>query len=260
VEIADGVLVRRYAELDLSVGLVLGAEHALVVDTRGDEAQGTELADAVRRVTRLPWQVVITHAHFDHCFGTGAFLPASVWAHERCGEVLARTAEWQRDEWVRHYVAADDPHTAEALAATDPPLPDHVVGDHVALDLGDRPVALRHLGRGHTDHDLVVAVPDARVAFAGDLVEQGAPPDFGDSYPADWPSTVDSLLELDLSVIVPGHGDPVDPPFVRAQRDELGTLAGLCRNVRDGSLSTTEALARSPYPDGPTLAAFARPA
>ncbi|MCW2717936.1 hypothetical protein [Pseudonocardia sp.] len=35
---------------------------------------------------------------------------------------------------------------------------------------------LRALGRGHTDRDLVVRVPDAGLVFAGDLVEQGAPP------------------------------------------------------------------------------------
>ena len=39
VELADGVLVRRYAELDLSVGLVIGDSSALVVDTRSDPGQ-----------------------------------------------------------------------------------------------------------------------------------------------------------------------------------------------------------------------------
>ena len=35
--------------------------------------------------------------------------------------------------------------------------------------LGDRQVELRFLGRGHTDHDIVIRVPDAGVLFAGDL-------------------------------------------------------------------------------------------
>ena len=51
-------------------------------------------------------------------------------------------------------------------------------------------VVLRHLGRGHTDHDVVAHVPDTGVVFAGDLVEQGAPPGFEDSYPLDWPATL----------------------------------------------------------------------
>ena len=35
IEVADRVLVRRYAELDLSVGLVVGDGGCLVVDTAG---------------------------------------------------------------------------------------------------------------------------------------------------------------------------------------------------------------------------------
>ena len=78
LELADGVLVRRYDELDLSVGLVIGSHGCLVVDTRSNPDQGAELYAAVREVTRRPCTVVLTHAHFDHCLGTVAFLPAAV--------------------------------------------------------------------------------------------------------------------------------------------------------------------------------------
>lgn len=257
-ELADGVLVRRYAELDLSVGLVVGSEQALVVDTRGDSVQGAELAEAVRGVTALPWHVVLTHAHFDHCFGTAAFLPAAVRAHERCAAHLRRTTEVQRDEWVAHYLAEGRHETAEALAATDPVLPEQDVHDEVELDLGDRLVRLRHPGRGHTDHDLVVHIPDAAVVFAGDLVEHGAPPAFEDSYPLEWPSTLDELLRLEPVTVVPGHGGPVGAGFVRGQREELASVADLCRAVTSGSLAESEALHRSPYPAETTREALRR--
>lgn len=218
VEVGDGVLARRYAELDLTVGLVVGAERALVVDTRGDVAQGAEWVAAVRGVTALPLVVAITHAHFDHCFGTAAFLPCPVHAHPACRAAMLATAAAQREEWSAYYRERGDTATAAALAGTDPPLPDH---DFPALlDLGGRTVALWHPGRGHTDHDLVVHADD--VVFAGDLVEQGAPPSVGyDSVAAEWPATLDALLSLGPRVVVPGHGDPVDPEFVAAQRDEL---------------------------------------
>ncbi|MBW0112694.1 MBL fold metallo-hydrolase [Pseudonocardia sp. KRD-182] len=233
VEVGDGVLARRYAELDLTVGLVVGAERALVVDTRGDVAQGAEWAAAVRAVTALPLVVAITHAHFDHCFGTAAFLPCPVHAHPACRAAILATAAAQREEWSAHYRERGDTATAAALAGTDPPLPDHPLPDHrlpdhrlpergapVVLDLGGRTAALRHPGRGHTDHDLVVHVDD--VVFAGDLVEQGAPPSVGpDSVAAEWPATLDALLALGPRVVVPGHGDPVGPAFVAVQRDEL---------------------------------------
>ncbi|MBL8926590.1 MAG: MBL fold metallo-hydrolase [Pseudonocardia sp.] len=224
VEVGDGVLARRHRELDLTTGLVLGGERALVVDTRGDARQGSELATAVRAVTGLSLVVAVTHAHFDHCFGTAAFLPCPVYAHPRCRATLAATAAAQRTEWAAHYRDRGDPTTADALDATHPPLPDHAVDPETTLDLGGRTVTLRHLGRGHTDHDVVVHVPDAAVVFAGDLVEQGAPPDLGDAVLGEWPATLDTLLAVRPAVVVPGHGDPVDAAFVTAQRTEVAAL------------------------------------
>lgn len=250
IELADGVLVRRYAELDLSVGLVIGDRSCLVVDTRSDPGQGAELHAAVRGITRLPCSVVLTHAHFDHCLGTEAFLPATVWAHPRCREDLARGGGAQHAEalaWGR-----------EHLAPVRPVLPDHLVATQVDIDLGGRQVLLTHAGLGHTDHDIAVWSPDTRVLFAGDLVEQGADPDFTDAYPLDWPSTVTELLQLNARIVVPGHGDPVDAEFVATQRDDLATLAALCRAVQTSNLDTTDALAASPFPQPTTLAALAR--
>ena len=259
VEVADGVLVRRYGELDLSVGLVVGARCALVVDTRGDHRQGAELARAVRAVTSAPWQVVLTHGHFDHCFGTSAFLPAAVWAHERCPAHLAATAGAQRQRWVEHY-RVRDPETARALAESGPGEPDHLVGEPVELDLGDRAVRLLHPGPGHTDHDLVVQIPDAATVFAGDLVEQGGPPDFEDGHPLHWPTALDAVLALDPEIIVPGHGEPVGPDFARAQRAELARLAELCAEHRAGRLTECETVRESPFPAETTRTALLRSA
>lgn len=263
VELAEGVLARRYAELDLTVGLVVGGERALVVDTRGDRAQGAELAAAVREVTALPLAVVYTHAHFDHCFGTSPFveapLPAApVYGHPGCAAALADGAEAQRTEWINHYRGLGDHETAAALAASPVVTPCTLVGAETTLDLGDRTVVLGHPGRAHTDHDLTVLVPDAEVLFAGDLVEQGAPPDFTDAYPLDWPAAIGRLRATGAATVVPGHGDPVAPEFVATQHEELITVAGLCRAVLGGVSSATRALLDSPYPEATTRTALAR--
>jgi glyoxylase-like metal-dependent hydrolase (beta-lactamase superfamily II) len=257
-EIADGVLVRRYAELDLTVGLVLGDGACLVVDTRGDLVQGAELAGAVHGVTADPWTVVLTHAHFDHAFGTAAFLPAPVWAHEGARADLVATGHEQRDAWARHYREAGRPEIAEALAAVEPALPDHLVTDRAALDIGGREVALVHPGPGHTDHDLVVHVPDAGVVFAGDLVEHGAPPAFEDAFPAAWPAALDRVLALGATTVVPGHGEPVDAAFVAGQRADIAAVARLAAEVASDRRRWADALLRSPYPEGVLRAAVDR--
>jgi Zn-dependent hydrolases, including glyoxylases len=248
IELTEGVFARRYAELDLTVGLVLGAERALVIDTRGDTHQGSEWAAAVRDRTSAPITVALTHAHFDHCFGTAAFGPVRVLAHPGCAAAIARSADDQRAEWVARYRDRGDDATADALAASVPVPPEPAPP---RLDLGGRVVLLRHLGRGHTDHDLVVDVPDADVVFAGDLVEEGAPPDLAEADVAAWPATLTALLELGRSIVVPGHGAPVGPEFVAQQRDRLQEVADLCARVQAGTLSAEEAARRSPYPGVP---------
>ena len=253
-EIAAGVLVRRYTELDLTVGLVLGDDRALVVDTRGDLRQGDELRAAVREVTARAPEMVLTHGHFDHSFGAVAFRPAPLWAHPGCTRYLRDHAERQRAEWAAHY-RAEQPETADALLRTQVVLPDRETTG-AELDLGGRVVELRHFGPAHTDHDLAVLVPDAGAVFAGDLVEHGADPDFEDAVPEGWPAALDGLLRTGPEVVVPGHGDPVGVEFVQAQRADLALLADVVAAVRRGDLSASDAEAESPFTAGTTARAL----
>ncbi len=256
-EIAGGVFVRRYAALDQTLGLVVGGERCLVVDTGRDEVHGAELAAAIRTVTPVPWTAVITHSHWDHFFGTAPFLPCPVWAHERCRAVVADHADEMRERGLRHYADNGDLISTTALRIAAAIQPTDVFNDQVAIDLGGRSVTLAHLGLGHTDNDVIVDVSDEAVVFAGDLVEQGAPPVIGaDAYPVEWPATLDRMLGLGPRVVVPGHGRSVDAAFVRSQRDELDVVAALVRAVSTGELSEVEAVKRSPYPPDATLPAL----
>ena len=81
---------------------------------------------------------------------------------------------------------------------------------------------------GHTDSDLVVSIPDAGVVFAGDLLEQGAPPYYGDGYPFAWQDTVNDLRIRESRVTVPGHGDLMDAAAVATQCDEIAAVAEVC--------------------------------
>ncbi len=247
-EVADGVFVRRHRSLDLNCGLVVGDGACLVVDTRSSPAEAADLAAAVRRVTPHPWTVVNTHAHFDHCFGNAAFRPATVWGSRGCAADLLATGEAQRSARVAELLAGGDADAADQVrrAPLDPP--DALVDDVAVLDVGGVEVVLRFLGRGHTGHDLVVEV-DEHVVFAGDLVEEGAPPAFEDAFPAEWPATLGRLHLLARGPVVPGHGTVVDAGFVGTQREEL--LAVLAA-VREGRLD------RGPYDEATMRVAASR--
>ena len=90
---------------------------------------------------------------------------------------------------------------------------------------------LRHPGRGHTDHDLVVEIPDADVTFVGDLVEQGAPPSFDDAFALEWPDSLDNVLDRAGSIVVPGHGDVVDSAFIARQRVDIAEVGQVAHGL-----------------------------
>jgi glyoxylase-like metal-dependent hydrolase (beta-lactamase superfamily II) len=220
-EIGERVFVRRHASYDLNAGLIVGARRCVVIDTRASLGEGTDLANAVRTVTPLPWTVVNTHSHFDHYLGNAAFPDAPIWASQRCAVAVAAFGAEQRDAATD---GPDDVRESPIVGPTD------TFTTTTSLDLGGRTAELSFLGRGHTDNDIVVTVPDAAVTFAGDLVEEGAPPSFGDSFPLDWPATLDSLIATSVDgPVVPGHGAVVDWAFVREQRDLLVRVAAAGR-------------------------------
>ena len=225
-EVGAGVFIRRYPFLDQTIGVVVGRERVLVVDTRSTLVQARELLGDLGQLTRLPWVAVNTHAHFDHAFGNAAFRPCEIWAHDGCAEALRANGPAQRENVMRWV-----PDLAAELSATPIDPPDRTFEAAADVDLGGRLVELRHLGRGHTDNDIVVRAADAAILFAGDLVEHGAPPGFEDSFPLDWPATLGMILDLHDGTVVPGHGEPVPREFVEGQLAEVAYLAETARRT-----------------------------
>jgi glyoxylase-like metal-dependent hydrolase (beta-lactamase superfamily II) len=242
-EIADQVFVRRYADFDVNVGLVVGGETSLVVDTRASERQGRELAAEIRWLTHNQIAVVNTHHHYDHSFGNAAFLPSEIWGHEDC-EVRLKAG----GPTTQVALAATMPEVAQEYADTSIVPPNRTFRDRAGIDLGGRKVELAYLGRGHTDNDVVVVVPDVGVVFGGDLVEQSGPPSFEDSYPMDWPGTLGRMLDYLKGFVVPGHGEPVGRAYVEGQLADLSALAQLATRVRFDGGSALDALTLAPFP------------
>ena len=242
-EIADRVFVRRYRFYDQTIGAILGAERVVVIDTRSTLRQADELRSELRALTELPVVVVDTHGHYDHVFGNSVFRPCEIWGHVRCVTMIEETGERQRAG-----AAEGMPSLAAELAEVVLDPPDRTFETSASIDLGGRLIDLRYLGRGHTDNDVIVLVPDADVLFAGDLLENGATPYFGDSYPLDWPATARALLELVSGVVAAGHGEPAGRDFAVRQAAEFEANAALARRVHAGELDVDAAIAASPYP------------
>ena len=250
-EVGDRAWVRRYEALDQTIGVVGGDPGLMVIDTRASH----RLADELRAdLEELPGQVVAvvnTHGHWDHAFGNARFTPTPIWGHVRCAAMIVERGEEMRSKLIDAYGGEQ----FEEVVLTPPT---ELFEDATTIDLGGRRVELRYLGRGHTDNDVVVLVPDASVLFAGDLLENAPAPGFGDSFPIAWAETGLELLTLVDGTVVPGHGEPFDRAFAARQVAELGALAALAREAAAGAIGLDEAIRRSPFPTEPTGDALER--
>jgi len=242
---------RRLRYLDVTIGLVVGAEGVLLIDTGSTLREGAELRQQVRALTgREITHVVLTHGHFDHVFGTAAFPGAEVYGERSLDGYLRQERDAMRETAVR---LGTDPREAAAAAESLVP-PTRPVTGELELDLGERPVRLVHPGAGHTAHDLAVVVPgasisDPTVVFCGDLVEEsGEPQADEDAVPGSWAATIDALLALggETARYVPGHGAVVDARFLRAQRDALAERFGEPGDAEEGAETGAAGAATDP--------------
>lgn len=249
-EVAPRVWVAHYDWMHVNITLVGGSDGLVMVDTHGSERQARIIADDLRRLGAGPLTALVnTHDHWDHWFGNDVLaseygdLPihATELALDRMVESRDRPSDTR---WAEH------PRGEEIMGTTLRPAT-HGFSSAVALDLGDRVVELIHPGRGHTAGDLVVRVPDADVLVGGDLLEESGKPFIGDdSYPLEWPLTLDLVLGLltPSTVVVPGHGRLVDQDFVQEQRTELGIIAETIRDLAARGVPASQALDEGEWP------------
>ncbi|WP_369171277.1 MBL fold metallo-hydrolase [Streptomyces sp. R28] len=267
-EVAAGVFQRRYEPCDVTVTAVVGARGVAVVDTRCSLEEGEEIKRDIASFASVPvrW-VVNTHSHLDHTWGNVAFTapyqqpPAQIWAHRSVPEVL--TPDDPAVPFFLETFTDQGPEWQAKVAGLRIARPTHLVDRHSVIDLGDRTVELRWTGRAHTAGDLWVVVPDADVVVAGDLIEEAGDPIWGpDSFPFEWPATLDAALAFigPDTVVVPGHGAPVDAAFVRAQRELIASVAERIRELHGAGVHLSEGPSAGgwPIPEDRTRYALAR--
>jgi glyoxylase-like metal-dependent hydrolase (beta-lactamase superfamily II) len=217
-----------------------------------------EWIDVVRTLTDLPFgDLVLTHYHAVRTLGASAFGARRIIAHTGTARLIDERGmeDWASEQgrMPRLFQGAD---TIPGLT-----LPTQTFDREMTLVLGDRLVALRFLGRGHTSGDLVVWLPEERICFAGDLVEAQAAPYMGDAHVAEWRGqTLDAVAALGARQLVGGRGPVVRGADVGTAIEDTRrfldmTLEGT-RTVRDGGGTLKEAFRRVHAELAPRYAGF----
>lgn len=220
---------------EANAGLVTGSHASLLIDTLWDPPLTRAMLAAMAPIlARAPLTTLVnTHADGDHFWGNqlieGAetitsaasraemnhHVPRAMLALERLGKVLgllpfesARQAGHYFKSMCAPYAFAEVTHTPATRGFS----------GELELDVGGRLVRLIEVGPAHTQGDLMVHVPDARVLFTGDILFIGSTPVMWAGPVENWFAALDLILSLKADVIVPGHGPFTDSQGVRLVR------------------------------------------
>jgi cyclase len=237
--------------------VIIGDQDVLVVDSCYLPSSAREDIAQIRQWTDKPVRYLLnTHWHADHTRGNatyaGAFPSISIIAQTATRELIkGNYADHpenaamivQRDVAVyRRYLEAgktddgtvlgedDKKQLKDILAGTDsvaaeftglvPRLPNVTFERELDLDLGNRAVQIKFLGRGNTAGDAIAFLPKEKILIAGDLVVHPGPY-MGSGFPTEWSKTLERMIEMNPQIIVPGHGEILHDTSYLSQLDEL---------------------------------------
>jgi len=200
----------------------------LVVDTGMGPRNGATVrghADRLAAGRRL--FLTLTHFHPEHGYGAQAFTGDAVTVYNRAQleELRAKGAGY-----LELFKTFGAPVAAE-LEGVELVEPQIAYDGAAELDLGGSRALLRDWGRAHTLGDQTVFLPEQRVLFTGDLVEERCfaifpwfPPDDVDVDGHRWIEVLEELERLDPAIVVPGHGDVGGPELIATAREYLELL------------------------------------
>jgi glyoxylase-like metal-dependent hydrolase (beta-lactamase superfamily II) len=164
-------------------------------------------------ITDQPVRFVInTHLHQDHTGGNALLqgLDADVIASENARRIMAETQ-------------------TEGL-------PNITIDDYLRVYHGDFVLDLHYFGRGHTDGDIVIHLPEERLVVTGDLFATWEPYVHLIHYAAggsgrDWSRTLERALELDFDTVIPGHSGVTDRATMEGYLAETIRLQDMVREM-----------------------------
>ena len=216
------------AEGDPNSGVIVGDDAVMVVDAQATPVMAREVIHRVAKITDKPIRyVLLSHYHAVRVLGASAYTNAEILASDTTRGLIEERGQADMDSEIGRF-----PRLFRAVE-TIPGLtwPTLTFPTELSVWLGNREVRIMHLGRAHTAGDVVAFVPDAGLAFSGDLVEYHSACYCGDAHFNDWPATLDRLAELQPVALVPGRGPALTSAEmvadgIRLTRDFLSTLYG----------------------------------
>ena len=235
-----------------NAGLIRDGEASLLVDTLFDMALTRDMLTAMEDATGIGagriGTIVNTHANGDHCHGNGCCPQAEIIASEASAREMAEVppATLAMFKAAGAKLGPAGAYFADVFAPFDfdnveERTPTKTFSGAMDMKVGDKAVRLIEVGPAHTGGDVLVHVPGDRAVFTGDILFIDGTPLMWAGPVANWIRACETIIAMDVDVIVPGHGPITDKAGVRRVADYLAYVDGEARKRFDAGLPMREA-------------------
>jgi phosphoglycerate dehydrogenase-like enzyme/glyoxylase-like metal-dependent hydrolase (beta-lactamase superfamily II) len=205
-------------------------DYVVVVDATFPKEAG-DVIRAIKKTTDKPIRYVLdTHHHGDHAFGNAVFgdAGASIVAQTNCARIL-------RVSGAKEFADAGKPPTGrEDIAKSRLKVPSVVFEDKLVLDDGKERVEFLFLGHAHTAGDAFAYLPKQKIVCTGDACVNGAFNFMGHSDSASWIRVLEKCQQLDVNMVLPGHGPPAGKELLEKQKRYFVELRQQVKKGIDG--------------------------
>ncbi len=235
-----------------NAGLIRDGEASLLVDTLFDMALTRDMLSAMEDATGIGagriGTIVNTHANGDHCHGNGCCPQAEIIASEASAKEMAEVppAMLAQFKAMGAKLGPAGAYFADVFAPfdfenVDERTPTRTFSGALDLKVGDKAVSLIEVGPAHTGGDVLVHVPGDRAVFTGDILFIGGTPLMWAGPVANWIRACETVIAMDVDVIVPGHGPITDKAGVRRVAEYLAYIDAEARKRFDAGLPVRDA-------------------
>lgn len=260
-QVADGVYAWIGAAGDSNAGAFVTPDGLVAIDAQQYPRLAQMFRAALTEATGRPViKLIDTHCHLDHTAGNIVFADVPILAHDKTLAALntslgARTGKyWTLTDYADkakllfgqnlfELVPLDDPGQAWFRSRIGLPDYDTMViapptetfADTFEFHVPGDIVRLHYWGPAHCDGDITVHFVKRKVIFLADLLFYRRFPWMGDCDLNGWIDRLGEVMQLDIDVVIPGHGPPTDLSEVKRFRDMFVALrAGVEKAIKSG--------------------------
>ena len=250
-KITDNIYVETEYE-GSNVGFVVTAEGVVMIDTPQVPSDAIAWRNEIRKHGPVRY-LINTEPHIDH-FAGNSFFDGIVIGHEGTRDAISKT----QVEPLRDRIKEISPESLPLLVEFGFHPPDITLSERLSFYLGGHTFHLINMP-GHTPFEVLVFIPEERVAFTGDnVIGKGHaffPPG---ALPYKWMDSLKDMQELEADTFVPGHGTVCDPDYLNEMRAQIQDRLDRVKAAIDKGMSLEEAQDKIDFkdkysePSGPT--------